>query len=240
MKKAFFAAFATAVMMVACTEAPTEKQYVINVTTDWCNDGDTIYLVSEDTIGIETVKDNKVTFTGKYEQAFGAYLDYSNSDPRTGVNPFELFIVEDTITNVLMRQGEIMYDNPLIEGGQAQRLLSEINKIMLEEGVQLNDLCDKANAQETSQADSIAIMQQVDSITEVALNQYADFMIANMPSNFSDIAFVILGRLAKERENLSGNKSEDIRARLLDAFAEKQPDAHFYKLIKAEMHKEKK
>lgn len=237
MKKAFFAAFATAVMMAACTQVPTEKQYVINVTTNWCNDGDTIYLVSEDTIGVETVKDNKVTFTGKYERAFGAYLDFSNSEPRTIVNPFELFIVEDTITNVLVRQGEIMYDNPDVEGGQAQQLLSQIHKTVWEKWEKSDQ--GKALLEEVSPEEGISLydlLLQNDSIETDILNLYADFIIANMPSDFSDIGFVIYGGIAKQIEDITGNKNENIRDRILNAFAEKQPDASKYKIY-LEMNK---
>lgn len=234
MKKTIFAAF-TALLFMACSQpAPTEKQYVINGTVEGFEDGDSIMLVTPDSVapvlGTQVIKDGKFTFIGKFERPIPVFVEFK--DAKDTMDIMEAIILEDTIINVTVKAGKF---NTVVVGGPLQRLFNEMNKTAMEEALLLNGLFAKMNAAETSDAEKEAIKHQIDSIEVASCNATVDFVIARIPSEFSNVAIPPVSVKLMGLYQLTGDYS--LMYRLLSAFAEKQSDAYYYKELKVGVDK---
>ncbi len=231
MKKVLFSLLAGAVMMSACSnQAPVEKQYVINGTVEGFEDGDTVMLVdlNNDSVEIQVVKDGKFTFTGTLDQAKPVFIEFDKDT----VEPLSesAILLEDTIFTVKIVAGR---GNNTIEGGPLQRTFREMTSSSLSDAVLIDSLKAKFEAAETSEAERQEIVRQVDSIGSLQANTHVDFLIARMPSEFSNVAAPMVAyNLGLIRDYVSDTTHIQ---RLLDAFAEKQPDAFYYQVLKKEI-----
>ncbi len=238
MKKTIFAVLAAVVMMAACSQKPApaenEKQYVINGTVEGFADGDTVMLVdlNNDSVEIQLVKDGKFTFTGTLDQAKPVFIEFH----KDRVEPMaeSAILLEDTIFTVKIVAG----GNNSIEGGPLQRIFREMTASSLSDAKQIDSLMAKVNAGGLSEAEVLAVKEQVDSIARLQAKSHVDFLIARMPSEFSNVAAPMVAINLRFIRDAVGDTTQIYR--MLDAFAEKQPDAYYYQVLKKELEDHRK
>jgi len=211
-----FAAFA-AMMMAACSQS--EKGYVINGTAEGFEDGDSVILseaaFNADGVVVSStvIKDGKFEFKGQPVGVKPMALVVKHGGEEVAI---QTIIVEDNTVSVVLRPGE---DAGTVEGGETQRLFNEFNNTLNAYIVQLEALSMNLSDSTLEETKKGEIMQQIDSLSGEMDSVGIQFIIDQMPSEFSNLVFVAPSHV------LSKEKLQ----RLLDAFAEKQPDAPNYK-----------
>ena len=217
MKKAFLAFFAAA-MMAACSQS--EKGWVINGVVEGIEDGDTVFMHEGDYNDYGTLISSTIVKDGKFElkgapmgcKPISLVVNHAGE----GIADFSLF-VEDNVLSVVLRPGN---DEGTVEGGgENQRMLSEYRETLSKYMDQLNGLAPNLNDSTLEEAKRAEIQQNMDSLSNTLDSVAIKFIIDKMPSEFSNAAF------ASPAHFLPKEKIQP----LLDAFAEKQPDASNYK-----------
>lgn len=237
MKKTLIAALVAGMFMAACSQTPTVKQYVINGTVEGFEDGDSIMLVTPDSVnpvlGTQVIKDGKFTFSGEFERPIPVFCEFKDASKDT-MDIMEAVILEDTIINVTVKAGKF---NNVVVGGPLQRLFNEMNKTAKEDAKLLNDLYAKVNAPETPEAEKEAVNHQIDSIGRAICKAKVDFVVERVPSEFSNVALPPVATMLRGMYDLNGTFALSEMQRLLNAFAQKQPDSPYYEEIKKEIDK---
>lgn len=217
MKKTILAAFAALVMMASCSQ--TEKGFVINGTAEGIEDGDSVFLyevsfnVENNLISSAVVKDGQFLFKGEPMGAKLVALVAKHGDEPVAE---QSFIVEDDNVAVVLRPGS---DAGTVEGGEEQRLWNMLNETIAKYMVQMDELSSQLNDSTLEEAKRNEIQQGVDSLSDELDRAAIQFIVDQMPSEFSNIALIPCSQIP----------SQEKLQPLLDAFAEKQPDASNYK-----------
>ena len=218
MKKSIFTVLAAAIMMVACSQS--DKGFVINGTVEGIEDGDSVFL-NEGVFNEEgslmsatVVKDGKFEFKGEAVGTKFVSVTVKHAGEQIARYPF---FVEDNILSVTVRPGE--EEGSVEGGGENQLLLSAYYDILTNYMSQLDEQSVNLEDSTLDEAKRNEVQQRMDSLAIELDSVAVQFIISKMPSEFSNVVFAPVTQvLPKEMLQI-----------LLDAYAEKQPDASYYK-----------
>ena len=217
------AAVLTAAVFTACSNQPSPNSYTLTGTADGTVDGDTVYLCDMSiSLGAKLdsacIKDGKFTFKGQVEAPAFRFLVPTHAGQPVGAVAFILENVD--IKATVKSEGE----ESVVEGGHNQKLYDQWTKGWMALEDQKKEPTVVWNDPTADNADKLAAKQTLDSLNAQMKQYNKMFIIDNIPSAFSDILF------AQAYFEFTDEEKDEI----IKLFAEKQPDAPFYKALMAE------